>query len=264
MISMFTKLADACGMEIGARGVPQGELLGARLMTLRRRQELSRRAAAALAGLSPTTVAAIEAGRDCYTAAAVRLAEALGASLQLGATGVSISYGEGVATSSVHHGWHTPPALLGALYPIVGGMFDLDPCSPVRRGSAAPVRARTRFTAEDDALSRPWRAATVFINPPYGRQLAVWVAKARDECLAGRAGLIIALVPARTDTRWWHDSIAGSADVWMLKGRLAFGDGSVPAPFPSAIVVWSARSQHRAALIAAFPDAWHIAHQSST
>ncbi len=102
------------------------------------------------------------------------------------------------------------------------------------------------------------------MNPPYGRQLTFWVAKAREEFLSGRAGLIIALVPARTDTRWWHDSIAGSADVWMLKGRLAFGDGSVPAPFPSAIVVWSPQTQHRAALVAAFPDAWHVAYSGGT
>jgi DNA-binding XRE family transcriptional regulator len=257
------RLADACGSEVGARSLPAGEHFGARLMILRKRQDLGRRAVAALADLSPTTVAAIEGGADCHTAAAFRLAEALGARLQLGGVGVSTSFWEGAATSSVHHGWHTPPALLEALYPIVGGMFDLDPCSPVRRGSGAPVRARTRFTAEDDALSRPWRARTVFMNPPYGRQLAVWVAKARGEFLSGRAGLVLGLVPARTDTRWWHDSIAGSADLWMLKGRLAFGDGSVPAPFPSAIVVWSAQTEHRAGLIAAFPDAWHVANPAN-
>ena len=85
------------------------------------------------------------------------------------------------------------------------------------------------------------------------------MAKARMEAEAGRAGLVIALVPARTDTRWWHDHVAGKADVWLLRGRLAFGDGTMAAPFPSAIVVWSALEEHRLALIAAFPDAWHVA-----
>jgi hypothetical protein len=65
------------------------------------------------------------------------------------------------------------------------------------------------------------------MNPPYGRQLTSWVAKAREEHLCGRAELgVVALVPARTDTRWWHDSIAGAADIWMLPGRLAFGEYS--------------------------------------
>jgi phage N-6-adenine-methyltransferase len=256
------KLADACGSEVGARSLPAGEHFGARLMILRKRQELGRRAVAALADLSPTTVAAIEGGADCHTAAAFRLAEALGARLQMGAVGVSTSFWEAAATSSVHHGWHTPPALLDALYPVVGGLFDLDPCSPVRRGSGAPVRALTRFTAEDDALARPWRAGTVFMNPPYGRELGYWVAKAKQECLSGRAGLVLGLVPARTDTRWWHDSIAEVADVWMLKGRLAFGDGAVPAPFPSAIVVWGADDEQRLGLTLALPTAWHVPRAS--
>ncbi len=259
MLGMLIRLANACGMEVCARVLPPGQHLGARLLILRRQQQLGRRAAAALAGLSPTTVAAIESGQDCQTAAVDRLAEALGARLTLGPVGVFPSFWDGAATSSAYHGWTTPPALLEALYPVVGGAFDLDPCSPVRRGPGAPVRAKVSYTAEDDALSRPWRGRSVFVNPPYGRELRAWMAKARTEAETGRAGLVVALVPARTDTRWWHDHVAGKADVWLLRGRLAFGDGSVPAPFPSAVVVWSAQAGHRAALVAAFPDAWHVA-----
>jgi hypothetical protein len=263
MLGILVRLANACGMEVGARALPPGQDIGARLMILRRRQQLGRRAAAGLAGLSPTTVAAVEGGRDCQTAAVVRLSEALGAVLRLGPTGATLSFWGGAATSSNYHGWTTPPEVLEALYPVVGGEFGLDPCSPVRRGPGAPVRARLRFTSEDDGLGRPWRATSVYMNPPYGRQLGLWMAKARMEAEAGRAGLVIALVPARTDTRWWHDHVAGKADVWLLRGRLAFGDGTMAAPFPSAIVVWSALEQHRLALAAAFPDAWHVAGRAA-
>ena len=105
---------------------------------------------------------------------------------------------------------------------------------------------------------RPWRAETVYLNPPYGRELPKWIAKARREHEDGRAGLVVGLVPARTDTRWWHEDIAGHSDVWLLKGRLAFGDGAAPAPFPSALVVWGAGDPHREQISAAFSDAWLV------
>jgi len=258
MLGILVRLANACGMEVGARALPPGQDLGARLMILRRRQRLGRRAAATLADLSPTTVAAVEGGRDCQTAVIARLAEALGAVLRLGPAGATANFWGGAATSSTYHGWTTPPEVLEALYPIVGGEFGLDPCSPVRRGPGAPVLARLRFTAEDDGLERPWRATSVFMNPPYGRGLGAWMAKARGEHLSGRVGLIVALVPARTDTRWWHESVAGAADVWLLRGRLAFGDGSVPAPFPSAIVAWGASEEDRRGIGEALKGSWHV------
>jgi DNA-binding XRE family transcriptional regulator len=258
MLGMLIRLSDVCAMELGARALPAGQNVGARLLFLRRRQRLGRRAAAGLAGLSPTTVAAIEGGADCQIAAAVRLAEALGAVLRLGPTGAASSFWGGAATSSAYHGWTTPPEVLEVLYVVVGGEFGLDPCSPVRRGPSAPVRARLRFTSEDDGLGRPWRATSVYMNPPYGRQLGLWMAKARMEAEAGRAGLVIALVPARTDTRWWHDHVAGKADVWLLRGRLSFGDGTMAAPFPSAIVAWGATDYARSMLGEALPGAWHV------
>jgi hypothetical protein len=93
--------------------------------------------------------------------------------------------------------------------------------------------------------------------PPYGREIGQWVRKARAEVTDGRAELVAALLPARTDTSWWHQEIAGCAQSVMLRGRLSFGDGT-PAPFPSALVFWGAGPQQIAALRAEFPTAWHI------
>jgi hypothetical protein len=120
------------------------------------------------------------------------------------------------------------------------------------------VKAKLRYVVGDDGLSLPWKASSVFLNPPYGRGLVSWVARADQESALGRAGVIFALVPARSDTGWWHNHIAGRADVWMLRGRLSFGKGGQPAPFASAIVVWRATEGHRTRMAAAFPDAWHI------
>lgn len=75
----------------------------------------------------------------------------------------------------------------------------------------------------------------VFCNPPYGRELPKWVKKCYDE---SRHADVVMLIPARTDTRWFHDYIYGKADIRFVKGRLKFNDGKQPAPFPSMIVIY--------------------------
>jgi phage N-6-adenine-methyltransferase len=111
------------------------------------------------------------------------------------------------------------------------------------------------FTADDDGLELPWRGK-VFMNPPYGRTLRQWVSKAQAEVTERRAALVVALVPARTETLWWHQHIAGAADAFMLRGRLSFGNGT-PAPFPSALVLWGASAAQIVAVRREFPTAWH-------
>ena len=91
-----------------------------------------------------------------------------------------------------------------------------------------------------DAFSRLWYddvsnvgGTTAFLNPPYGKTIKHWMAKADSECRAGLT--IVCLVPSRTDTSWWHESIIHH-EVRFVRGRLHFG-GADRAPFPSAIVV---------------------------
>ena len=96
----------------------------------------------------------------------------------------------------------------------------------------------------------------VFVNPPYGRTLGLWVAKARREVEEGRARTVVALLPARPDTTYWHEHVAGRAVVYFLRGRLRFSDGEQGAPFPSALVVWGATPEIILALDQALPTAW--------
>ena len=74
------------------------------------------------------------------------------------------------------------------------------------------------------------------MNPPYGREISYWVEKARSE--AERGSLVVGLLPARTDTKWWQEHVQGHADVRFIAGRLKFGNAKSAAPFPSAIAVW--------------------------
>ena len=261
LLTSFERIAAHLDLEIGARSLPPAQHLGERLAALRQRRGISCRSLALLAGVSAPTVAAIETGRAGHLEPLERVAQALGAGLRLGPTGAPTSFWTGAGVSSTHHGWTTPPSLLARLYPLVGGQFDLDPCSP--GGARPPVRSRIRFTTEDDGLALPW-IGSVFVNPPYGRALGLWVHKACAEAEHGRAQPVIALIPARPDTRWWHDHIVHRADVFLLRGRLRFGDGEAAAPFPSGLVVWGCKPELSLAMSKTFPNAWHVPGESKS
>jgi hypothetical protein len=96
----------------------------------------------------------------------------------------------------------------------------------------------------------------VFLNPPYGRTLGRWIAKARREVEAGHAKTAVALIPARPDTGYWHTHVAGRAVVYFLRGRLKFGGSEQGAPFPSALVVWGAGPETIDALDRTLAEAW--------
>ena len=102
------------------------------------------------------------------------------------------------------------------------------------------------YTPETDGLKMPWivgEGESVFCNPPYGRAIGLWVRKAYEEAQNGAR--IVLLIPARTDTAYFHDYIYGKAEIRFLRGRLHFededGNRYPPAPFPSMIVIYNSR-----------------------
>ncbi len=252
---IYLRLAACCGMELAGRSLPPGDSLGARLHILRKRMRQSRRELAILSSVSQAAIADIEANRPGHLAILERLADGLGAGLTLVPAGQAASFFSMAAISSGVVDWASPPEILAKLYTVIGGGFDLDPCAAVRGRSK--VRARVHYDADDDGLVHPW-PGRVYMNPPYGRSIGQWTAKAAFEVASGRASLVVGLVPVRSDTQWWHASIAGQADAWLLKGRLSFGSGQNPAPFASALILWGATPVHRARMSQAFADAWHV------
>lgn len=142
--------------------------------------------------------------------------------------------------SSAREDWATPHALVDQLAAEFGP-FELDPCATARSAKAPRF-----FTLEDDGLAQPWAPARVFLNPPYGRVIGKWIHKARTEAAAG--AFVVALVHARTDTRWWHQDVEGHARmIRFLQRRVRFigPKGATTAPFPSVVVVWSAEAMLR-------------------
>jgi len=97
------------------------------------------------------------------------------------------------------------------------------------------------YTEKENGLVQSWKGERVFLNPPYGKAIADWVKKAVKEILFNDCEVVVALLPARTDVKWFHDYVyrKGYAKFIFLKGRLKFSNWDVGAPFPSIIVVFS-------------------------
>jgi len=124
--------------------------------------------------------------------------------------------------------WTTPPDFFNELNNKY--KFTLDPCC-----TKESALCDKYYTIEDDGLIQDWSNEIVFMNPPYGRVIGKWIEKAYKESLKG--AVVVCLIPSRTDTRYWHNYIFPYAsDIKFIKGRLKFGSGNAPAPFPSAII----------------------------
>jgi hypothetical protein len=126
--------------------------------------------------------------------------------------------------------WYTPPEIFEAL----GIEFTLDPASPP--GGLPWIPARRHFSVVDDGLAQEW-SGRVWLNPPYGRDIGAWTRKLAEH------GDGIALVFARTETRWFQEAIKQATAACFLKGRLKFvsGERSGPvgsAPAPSVLLAY--------------------------
>jgi len=134
--------------------------------------------------------------------------------------------------SSKSDEWGTPPAFFNKLNRRFN--FTLDPCA-----TSENKKCEKFYTMEEDGLKKSWKGERVFVNPPYGN-IAEWVEKAYLESCRGAS--VALLIPARTDTKYWHDFIMKAAShIYFIKGRLKFENGSEKtnaAPFPSVVVVF--------------------------
>lgn len=141
---------------------------------------------------------------------------------------------KGLMSSNTNE-WYTPIDLFKKLDDEFN--FNLDPCC-----TKQSAKCNSFFTQEDDGLIQDWGGCNVFVNPPYGREIKHWIRKCYEESLKPNT-VIVALIPARTDTSYWHDYIFGKAfDIRFLRGRVKFeninGEALNSAPFPSAVVVF--------------------------
>ena len=111
--------------------------------------------------------------------------------------------------------------------------FTLDPCATDEN-----AKCNNYFTKAHDGLRQDWQGETVFCNPPYGRAIKDWVKKCHDESKKPNTTVVM-LIPARTDTSYFHDYIYNKAkEIRFVRGRLKFGKATNSAPFPSMVVIF--------------------------
>lgn len=110
--------------------------------------------------------------------------------------------------------------------------FTLDVCA-----TSSNAKCKVYFTQEQNGLMQEWYGRC-WMNPPYGREIGKWVKKAYESVAGGVCDLVCCLLPARTDTAWWHDYVM-RGEITFVRGRLKFGGSKNSAPFPSAVCLFS-------------------------
>ena len=133
---------------------------------------------------------------------------------------------QGLMTSTTDL-WSTPQDFFDAYNDVYH--FDVDVCATNENALCAKF-----YSPEEDGLSKEWNDVC-WMNPPYGREIGKWMKKAYESSLHGAT--VVCLVPARTDTAWWHE-YAMKGEITFIRGRLKFGGSKNSAPFPSAVVIF--------------------------
>jgi len=123
--------------------------------------------------------------------------------------------------------WETPQSFFDTLNQEFH--FTLDVCALSQN-----AKCKRYITPETDGLQVGWNNEIIWMNPPYGREIGKWVKKASE----ATGGAVVCLLPARTDTKWFHEYIYNKAEIRFIKGRLKFGESKNSAPFPSMLVIF--------------------------
>lgn len=137
--------------------------------------------------------------------------------------------------SSCKDDWETPQKFFDELNEEF--KFTLDPCCTHEN-----AKCEKHYTIDENGLEQDWDGEIVFCNPPYSKKGGQdkWVRKCYEE--SKKPGtMVVALLPARTDTQRFHDYILGKAEIRFVRGRLCFEVGAVgvgSAPFPSMVCIW--------------------------
>ena len=120
--------------------------------------------------------------------------------------------------------WATPQWLFDELNEEF--CFTIDVCATIENAKCDKFYYR-------NSLEKKWNGRC-WLNPPYGREIGLWIKKAYES-----KALVVALLPSRTDTKWWHDYVMKAKEIRFIKGRLKFGNSKNFAPFPSCIVIFN-------------------------
>ena len=214
--SVPTLIAAKAALDFRLTGIAAGKTLPEQLRAERRKRSMSLRDAAEKTGLSPTTIASLERGGGSV-ASLLRLLAVIAPNARRRAPERSY-WGQGDKEDRDIR--FTPADFMAGIYAAFGEI-DLDPCGHL----LSPVVARHRILLSEggNGLVDEWSGKVAFVNPPYS-QLLRWLRRAHDQWCAGKVETVVCLVPVRTDSPWFHDTLSADADIYLLRGRVRFLD----------------------------------------
>lgn len=238
-------------LELHLTGIGPGTTIVDQLRAKRQKLRWSNAETARRAGLNRATVAGLERGEGSV-ASLQCLLTALAPKARRRAPERSY-WGQG--DKEDRDSRFTPPDFMEIIYEAFGPV-DLDPCAH----RMSPVVAARRIILEEggDGLVDEWSGKLAFVNPPFSAQL-LWLRRAYSQWLTGNVETIVCLVPARTDSAWFHETLAVDADIYLLQGRLKFlstAGKAQPTPFSLMLVTLGASDEQKARLAELTPGGW--------
>ena len=249
--SMPTLMAAMTQLDFRLTGVGPGRSLPDQLRNRRRRLSLSLDQMAARAGMSRATIASLEKGGGSV-GSFLRLLAAIAPRARRRAPERAY-WGQG--DKEDRDSRFTPHDFMLSIYEAFGEI-DVDPCA----NALSPVVARRRILREEggDGLVEDWSGRLAYVNPPFS-QLLQWLRRAHDQWRAGHVGTVVCLVPVRTDSAWFHETLSGVAEIYLLKGRVRFLDprgGGQQTPFSLMVLTLGTTAAQRLRYAELVPGFW--------
>lgn len=249
--SVATLVAVMAALDFRLIGIGPGRTLAEQLRSARRRRGLSLALAASRANLARGTVAGLEGGKGSV-ASLMRLLGVVAPRLRRRAPERAY-WGQG--DKEDRDSRFTPADFMESIYEAFGPI-DLDPCANL----LSPVRAARRILLSEggDGLRDQWSGKLVFVNPPFS-ELLQWLRRAHEQWRLGNVETVLCLVPVRTDSAWFHETLSEDADIYLLKGRVRFLNGkgeSQPTPFSLMVVTLGATDAQKDRYAELAPGFW--------
>ncbi|MGI8942736.1 MAG: DNA N-6-adenine-methyltransferase [Qipengyuania sp.] len=249
--SVSTLIAAMTALDFRLTGMGAGKTLPEQLRNRRRERSFSLDQTAVRTGLSRTTIASLERGGGSV-ASLLRLLAVISPKARRRLPERSY-WGQG--DKEDRDSRFTPPDFMASIYAAFG-QVDLDPCAH----QLSPVVAHRRIVLSEggDGLVDDWSGRLAFVNPPFS-ELLKWLRRAHDQWKAGNVETVVCLVPVRTDSAWFHNTLSAVADIYLLQGRVRFlnaqGKGQ-HTPFSLMVLTLGATSEQRAQYAELVPGFW--------
>lgn len=238
--SVSTLISAMTALDFQLTGLGSGRSLPQQLRARRQKRSMSLDTLARKTGLSRTTIASLEQ-EGGSVASLLRLLSVLAPRVRRRAPERAY-WGQG--DKEDRDSRFTPPEFMEGIYAAFGPI-DLDPCA----NTLSPVIARRRIILSEggDGLTDDWSGRLAFVNPPFSA-LLVWLRRAHEQWRAGMVETVVCLVPVRTDSAWFHDTLSADAAIYLLKGRVRFLDTTGRAqatPFSLMLVTLGATAEQK-------------------